>query len=98
MTDAGGERLVRRVFDAEDVYSGPHAARGPDLLLIPPDGYDMKGRVGSPSIVGERRLQGMHTWDNAFFFSLRRDLVDSSKELEIVEVPWIVLRSIDAVS
>lgn len=98
VTDADGKTIVRRVFDAGDVYSGPHAAKGPDLLLIPPDGYDMKGRVGAPSIVGERRLQGMHTWDNAFFFSLRRDLVDPSKELEIVEVPWIVLRSIDAVS
>ena len=96
VTDADGQRVVRRVFDADDVYAGPHAARGPDLLLIPPDGYDMKGKVGSPSIVGERRLQGMHTWDNAFFFSLRSNLVDPSKDLEIVEVPWIVLRSIDA--
>jgi predicted AlkP superfamily phosphohydrolase/phosphomutase len=96
VTDAEGNRVVRRVFDADEVYSGPHAAKGPDLLLIPHNGYDMKGKVGAPSIIGERRLQGMHTWDNAFFFSLRGDLVDPSKVLEIVEVPWIVLRSIDA--
>jgi len=95
-TDANGERVVRRIFDAADVYSGPHALEGPDLLLIPYDGYDMKGKVGAPSAIGDRRLQGMHTWDNAFFFSMRKDLVDQDKELEIVEVPWIILRSIDA--
>ena len=37
----------------------------------------------------------MHTWDNAFFFSMRKDLVDPQKEIEIAEVPWIILRSID---
>jgi predicted AlkP superfamily phosphohydrolase/phosphomutase len=94
-TDGSGEKIVRRVFDGAEVYTGPHAARGPDLLLIPHNGYDMKGKVGAPFVVGERRLQGMHTWDNAFFFALREDLVDRSKDLEIVEVPWIILRSID---
>ena len=95
VTDTNGERIVRRVFDAAEVYTGPHADKGPDLLLIPHNGYDMKGKVGAPFVVGERRLQGMHTWDNAFFFALREDLVDRSKDLEIVDVPWIILRSID---
>ena len=95
VTDTNGERIVRRVFDAAEVYTGPHADKGPDLLLIPHNGYDMKGKVGAPFVVGERRLQGMHTWDNAFFFALREDLVDPSKHLEIVEVPWMILRSID---
>jgi predicted AlkP superfamily phosphohydrolase/phosphomutase len=93
--DANGEKIVRRVFDAADVYSGPHALEGPDLLLIPYNGYDMKGKLGAPSAVGDRRLQGMHTWDNAFFFSMRKDLVDPQKDIEIVEVPWIILRSVD---
>jgi predicted AlkP superfamily phosphohydrolase/phosphomutase len=93
--DSRGERIVRRVFDGADVYSGAHASKGPDLLLIPKNGYDMKGKIGSSVSVGERRLQGMHTWDNAFFFSLRSDLVDPSRDLEIVDVPWIILRSID---
>jgi predicted AlkP superfamily phosphohydrolase/phosphomutase len=96
LTDAGGRPVVRRVVDADHVYSGPHAAKGPDMLLIPHNGYDMKGKVGAPSVIGERRLQGMHTWDNAFFFTLRGDLVDLSREMEIVDAPWIVLRSIDA--
>jgi predicted AlkP superfamily phosphohydrolase/phosphomutase len=91
-----GDRIVRRVFDGEDVYSGPHKDKGPDLLLIPKNGYDMKGRVGSPTVVGERRLQGMHTWDDAFFFSSRSDLLSDTEDLTIVDVPWKVLRSLDA--
>jgi predicted AlkP superfamily phosphohydrolase/phosphomutase len=94
-TDDNGDRVVRRVFDAAQVYSGPHAKEGPDLLLIPFDGYDMKGRLGARSAVGGRRLQGMHTWDNAFFFTMRGDILDSEADLEIVDVPWLILRSID---
>ena len=90
-----GQKIVRRVFDGSDVYTGPYAAQGPDLLLIPKNGYDMKGRVGSPSIIGERRLQGMHTWDDAFFFSSRSDLLSDTEDLTIVDVPWKVLRSLD---
>jgi predicted AlkP superfamily phosphohydrolase/phosphomutase len=95
LTDENGDKIVRRVFDASEVYSGPRAKDGPDLLLIPRDGYDMKGKVGARSAVGERRLQGMHTWDNAFFFSARKDIVDSEKETVIADVPWTILRSID---
>lgn len=91
-----GDKIVRRVFDGKNVYTGPFADRGPDLLLIPKNGYDMKGRIGSPSVVGERRLQGMHTWDDAFFFSSRRDLLDETEALTIVDVPWKVLRSLGA--
>ena len=95
LKDDNGDKIVRRVFDAADVYSGPHSQDGPDLLLIPHDGYDMKGKLGARSAVGDRRLQGMHTWDNAFFFSMRKDILDPEKELEIVDVPWTILRSID---
>ena len=93
--DENGNKIVRRVFDANAVYKGPHAGNGPDLLLIPHDGYDMKGKLGARSAVGDRRLQGMHTWDNAFFYSMRKDILDPGEDLEIVDVPWMILRSID---
>jgi len=89
-----GDRIVRRVFDGNEVYTGPYASNGPDMLLIPKNGYDMKGRLGSPTVVGERRLQGMHTWDDAFFFSSQSDLLSPDEDLTIVDVPWKVLRSL----
>lgn len=93
--DGTGTKIVRRVFDGSVVYSGPYAARGPDLLLIPKNGYDMKGRLGANTVVGERRLQGMHTWDDAFFFTTRKDLLSETEEFTIVDTPWKVLKSLD---
>ena len=67
----------------------------PDLLLIPRNGYDLKGRVGADTIIGDRRLQGMHTWDDAFFYSRREDLLTADEELTIVDVPHKIMRSLD---
>jgi len=89
------EPIIRHIFDGADVYSGEQSPGAPDILLVPHNGYDMKGRVGAPTIVGERRLQGMHTWDNAFFLSLRNDLLTTDEDLTIFDVPWKVLKSID---
>jgi len=91
----GGEKIVRRSFTGEEAYSGPCSQNGPDLLLVPRDGFDLKGRVGAKEALGERRLQGMHTWDNAFFFSLDGSLLKGGDELNIVDVPGTILRSLD---
>jgi predicted AlkP superfamily phosphohydrolase/phosphomutase len=93
-----GEKIVRRLFTGEEAYSGPCAQSGPDLLLVPRDGFDLKGRVGAESAVGERRLQGMHTWDNAFFFSLDKSPIEEGENLGIVDIPAKILRSLDVES
>lgn len=74
----GESRVVRRMFRGSDVYSGPCAERGPDLLLVPHHGFDLKGRVGAEAVFEERRFQGMHTWDDAFFFSLDGALLEGA--------------------
>jgi len=64
-----GRRVIRRVFEAEEIYSGPHAQRGPDLVLLGERGYDLKGAVDRTDVFGRSDLQGMHTWDDAFFWT-----------------------------
>ncbi|MDH3198691.1 MAG: alkaline phosphatase family protein [Candidatus Krumholzibacteria bacterium] len=91
----GDEPVVRHVFDGAEVYFGPEADRGPDLLVVPRNGYDCKGRIGAPGIFGERRLQGMHTWDDAFFLTLRADLLPQADNLNLVDVPARVLQSLE---
>jgi predicted AlkP superfamily phosphohydrolase/phosphomutase len=93
--DDGDNPIVRRIFDGDDVYSGPHAGKGPDLLLVPNNGYDMKGRLGAPEVFSQRRLQGMHTWDDAFFVTLRPDLMPETEELTLLDVPPQILKSLD---
>jgi predicted AlkP superfamily phosphohydrolase/phosphomutase len=63
-----GKPVIAHVFDANDIYTGPHAAEGPDLVLVSERGFDLKGSVKSREIFGPPRLSGMHTWDDAFFW------------------------------
>ncbi|OGD24455.1 MAG: hypothetical protein A2Y56_07095 [Candidatus Aminicenantes bacterium RBG_13_63_10] len=64
-----GKKVVRRVFDAAEVYSGPHAGQGPDLLVLAEPGFDFKGSLKKKEVFGRSDLQGMHTWDDAFFLA-----------------------------
>lgn len=87
-----GEAVIRRVFRGRDVYSGPASASGPDLILLSTPGFDLKGRLGAPSVVAPRRLQGMHTWDDAFVVTKRADLVPADRDLTLLDVPGMLLR------
>lgn len=90
-----GEPVVRYIFDGDDVYSGAQSRSGPDLLLVPHNGFDFKGRIGAGTFIGDRRLQGMHTWDDAFFLSARGDILAADEKLTLVDVPAKILKSLD---
>lgn len=77
------------VFMAEDVYSGPYASKGPDLIALGEHGFDMKGSVKKKEVFGRSDLQGMHTWDDALF------LADSEagKDLAIQDLAGIILKN-----
>jgi predicted AlkP superfamily phosphohydrolase/phosphomutase len=67
-----GRRVVREVFDSLEIYSGPQTSKGPDLIVLGNSGFDMKGSLESQDVFGRSDLQGMHTWDDAFFLSMRK--------------------------
>jgi predicted AlkP superfamily phosphohydrolase/phosphomutase len=83
-----GRKVVRRVFSREEIYSGPFAAQGPDLLVLGEPGFDMKGSVKKKEIFGRTSLQGMHTWDDAFFWSV----ADHGPDLAIENIAGIILK------
>jgi predicted AlkP superfamily phosphohydrolase/phosphomutase len=91
-----GERIIRRVVRGSEAYSGPHAGNGPDLVLITANGFDLKGRLGADAVVAPRRLQGMHTWDDAFLVTDRPDLLAGPSDLTLVDVPRMIMQSLDA--
>lgn len=84
-----GRRVVRKVFTAEEAYSGPQASKGPDLIVVAEPGFDMKGSVRKKEVFGHPGLQGMHTWDDAFFWA-SEDLGDG---LKISDVAPIILKN-----
>jgi len=70
LTDpATGERMIQQALKREQVYSGPQLAQAADLILVPFDGYDLKGHLGQESLTFRgRELEGMHTYDDAALY------------------------------
>jgi len=64
-----GERVIQKVLKREEIYSGPHFDQAADLILVPFDGYDLKGNLGKDNLTfkGEE-LVGMHTYDDAALY------------------------------
>jgi predicted AlkP superfamily phosphohydrolase/phosphomutase len=70
ITDPGsGAPMVAKVFRREELYAGPHAEQGADLVLEMHDGYDAKGAFGRPEVSAMGpALTGMHTTPDAFLY------------------------------
>ncbi|HJN91106.1 MAG TPA: alkaline phosphatase family protein, partial [Dehalococcoidia bacterium] len=67
-----GQRVVRDVFDAADIYDeGPCFARGPDLVALAFPGFDLKASPAASEVFGRSDLVGMHTYDDAFLLTPR---------------------------
>ncbi len=84
-----GRRVVRKVFFAEHVYSGPHVSKGPDLIVVGEPGFDMKGSIRRKEVFGLSGLHGMHTWDDAFFWAAD----DLGEDLRIADVAPAILKN-----
>lgn len=82
-----GMKVVRRVFDAAQIYSGAQTPFGPDLIVLSEYGFDMKGSVKKSDIFGRTILRGMHTWDDAFFWAVK----DAGPDLAISNLAEIIL-------
>ncbi|MFQ6070412.1 MAG: alkaline phosphatase family protein [Candidatus Aminicenantales bacterium] len=85
-----GKKVIKKIFEAEEVYSGPLISLGPDLLVIPEYGFDMKGSLKKKELFGRTVLQGMHTWDDAFFWSKE----DYGHDLSISQLAGFILESL----
>lgn len=64
LKDEEGNRVIREVFRGGDIYTGPESERGPDLVCLPHDGFDLKGLMTEKNVFGKRHFTGMHTRDN----------------------------------
>jgi len=85
-----GQKVIRQVFKAEEIYKGKYTSRGPDLIVLSEPGFDLKGSIKKKEIFGRSYLQGMHTWDDAFFWSVE----DHGPDLAIEDLASIILKKI----
>ena len=78
-----GEPVIDRVICSD----GP-SGRGPDLIAVPSDGYDLKMGLGAPSVFRKTELEGMHTFSDAMILSRGVKLPDGRFPI------WRVARSL----
>jgi predicted AlkP superfamily phosphohydrolase/phosphomutase len=86
-----GRKVVRRIFRGAGIYSGPLAVSGPDLVVLSEPGFDLKGSVKKKEVFGRTNLEGMHTWDDAFFWADR----PAGDGLAIRHLSRIIMRIFD---
>lgn len=82
-----GEKVIKEVFETSKIYKGPYSKDTSDLIVLSYPGFDLKGSLKEKDIFIKTDLQGMHTWDDAFFWSVE----DINKELSITEISEIIL-------
>jgi predicted AlkP superfamily phosphohydrolase/phosphomutase len=63
-----GRPVIDKIWRKKELYSGPHLPKGPDLVLLPHRGFDLKGTISQTTLAGRSVLTGMHTQDDAVLF------------------------------
>ena len=64
-----GRPVIRKIFHRDEIYDGPYAASGPDMVAVAHPGFDLKAHLGKAEVFAETNLTGMHTYDDAVFWS-----------------------------
>jgi predicted AlkP superfamily phosphohydrolase/phosphomutase len=82
------DKVIRKVYFKEELYRGPFMDQAPDIVLLSNEGFDLKGRLNA-NIFDRTSLQGMHTQNDAFFFSSGNYKCDS-----IYDIKDIILKHI----
>ena len=63
-----GTRIVRRIYDRDELFRGPMLDAAPDLCVQSVYGYDLKGAVNKSQLMDREIFTGMHTQDDSTFF------------------------------
>lgn len=89
-----GIKVAKRVYEKEALYHGPYVDQAPDLVVLSHHGYDLKGKVKADAVFGRSNLVGMHTQDDAFFYSSNGQSCESIFEAkEIVSSSFLESRA-----
>ncbi len=63
-----GKKVIKEIKSKEEIFGEICEGSPPDYLLIPENGFDLKGDIKDKRIFYNSELTGMHTYDDAFLF------------------------------
>lgn len=85
-----GQKIIRAVHRAEEIYSGPLLSQGPDLIALAYPSFDLKGSIKRKEVFLDSDLEGMHTYEDAFFWSTEK----VPENLKIADCHKIILEKL----
>jgi len=90
IVDKDGERVIRTIHENADIYDGVLADKGPDLVCVANDGFDLKGTLSKNEAFGRTHFTGMHTsYDAHCILSAGQG---GDKRLKIEDLASIILK------
>jgi predicted AlkP superfamily phosphohydrolase/phosphomutase len=93
--NANGERVVQRIYERDELFSGPAIEQAPDLCAQSVYGYDLKGAVNKRELMDREVFTGMHTQDDStFYISVPADSLREGKP-HITDVAPTLLAALD---
>lgn len=87
-----GQNIIREVLGKEEIYDGSCYDDAPDLVILPYEGYDLKGSIKKNILFDKGSLTGGHTRENALLYINRPIKYENPN---IVDVGATVLKLLD---
>jgi predicted AlkP superfamily phosphohydrolase/phosphomutase len=84
------EHVFETVLTNEEVYSGENAHLGPDLVVVPRRGFDVKASLNVLSMTARDIFTGMHTHDDAFLLVNEKSMHGELDSVQIRDVMKLV--------
>lgn len=66
--EVDGRKVIKYIYKKQDVYAGPYVDNGPDLVLIPEKGFNLRGTPAAKELTGKGVFTGKHTYEDAFLY------------------------------
>ena len=78
------QQFIRQVYFREELYHGSSLHNAADLVLQPSPGFELKGKLAPEKEIQSSKLQGMHTYDDAFLWIRNRRIRED--KLNIIDL------------
>ena len=89
LVDSEGKSVIKAVYANSELYKGPLSDKGPDLVCVANDGYDLKSTFKKDGVFGKGVFRGMHTQYDAHCI-LPND-IEIKQRLHIEDMAGIIL-------
>lgn len=79
-----GKKIIKNIYQKEEIYDGPYIEFAPDLLLLPSEGFNLRATLTIQDSISDSIFEGKHTYEGAFLIG-KKDFF-SSELSSVIEI------------